>query len=76
MDVKNRLRNRIVKMLHLLSTDKLTEISNVLNKIERQLQSKEKTLTLAGSWKDLDDDLFAELTQKLHDRRGLDRQID
>lgn len=63
-------------MLHLLSTDKLTEISNVLNKIERQLQSKEKTLTLAGSWKDLDDDLFAELTQKLHDRRGLDRQID
>ena len=76
MDVKNRLRNKIVKLLQRLSTDKLTEISNLLSKIEWQLQSKEKTLKLAGSWKDIDEDLFVELTEKLHERRGFDRLID
>ena len=75
MNVKNRLRNSLVRKLQLLSTDKLTEVNELLNKIESQLKSKDKTLTLAGTWKDMDDDLFIEMTEKLHHNRANDRQI-
>ena len=75
MNVKNRLRNTLVRKLQQLPTDKLTEISNLLSKIENQLKSKDKTLKLAGTWKDLDDNFFHEMTEKLHDNRAIDRQI-
>lgn len=75
MNVKNRLRNSLVRKLQQLSADKLAEINNMLSKIENQLKSKEKTLKLAGTWKDLDDDFFTEMTEHLHYNRANDRQI-
>lgn len=75
MNIKNKLRNTLVRKLQQLSTDKLTEIDNLLSKIEGQLKSKDKTLKLAGSWKDLDDNFFIDMTEKLHDNRANDRQI-
>lgn len=75
MDIRNRLRNNLIRKIQQLSTDKLTEITNLLSKIENQFKSKEKTLKLAGAWKDLDNDVFNDLTEKLHDNRAKDRQI-
>jgi hypothetical protein len=75
MNVKNRLRNSLVRKLQQLSADKLTEINNLLSKIENQLKSKDKTLKLAGTWKDLGNDFFIDMTEKLHDNRANDRQI-
>jgi hypothetical protein len=75
MNVKNRLRNSLVRKLQQLSTDKLTEINNLVSKIESQLKSKDKTLELAGTWKDLDDNFFIEMTEQLHDNRAKDRQF-
>ena len=75
MTIKNRLRNNLIRKIQQLSTDKLTEINNLLGKIENQFKSKEKTLKLAGSWKDLSEDIFNELTEKLHDNRAKDRKI-
>lgn len=76
MDVKKKLRNNLINRIQQLSTDKLTEISDLLNKIENQLKSKDKTLLLAGIWKDMHDEVFIDLTEKLHDNRRKDRQID
>ncbi len=75
MNVKSRLRNSLVRKLQQLSTDKLTEVNHLLSKIESQLKSKDKTLKLAGTWKELDDKVFMELTEKLHLNRANDRQI-
>ena len=75
MTVKNRLRNKLVRLIQRLSTDKLTEVNNILDKIEQHLKSKEHTLKLAGSWKDLDNDLFSDLTDKHHFRRTSDRDL-
>ena len=75
MDLKRRLRNSLVRKIQRLSTPKLTEISNLLSKIEDQFKSKDSTLQLAGTWKDLSDDLFIELTENLHEKRANDRQI-
>ena len=76
MDIKNKLRNNLIRKIQRLSVDKLTEISDLLSKVENQFKSKDKTLKLAGSWKDLDQDVFNSLTEKLHDNRAKDRQID
>jgi hypothetical protein len=75
MNVKNRLRNNLIRKIQKLSTDKLSEITNLLSKIENQFKSKDKTIKLAGTWKDLGDDLFIDLTEKLHSNRANDRQI-
>ena len=75
MNVKNRLRNSLVRKLQQLSADKLSEINNLLSKIETQIKSKDKTLKLAGTWKDLDYSFYNEMTEKLHDNRANDRQI-
>jgi hypothetical protein len=75
MTVRNRLKNKLVRLIQGLSTDKLTEVNNILGKIERQLKSKENTLKLAVSWKDLDNDLFSDLTDKLHFHRTSDRDL-
>lgn len=74
MNVKDRLRNSLIRKLQRLSPDKLTEVNDLLSKIEGQLKSKEKTLQLAGSWKDLDHELFIDMTEKLHENRVKDRQ--
>jgi predicted ATPase with chaperone activity len=75
MNVKNRLRNSLVRKLQQLSADKLFEINNLLSKIEIQIKSKDETLKLAGTWKDLDESFYNEMTEKLHDNRAGDRQI-
>jgi hypothetical protein len=76
MDVKNRLRNNLIRKIQQLSTDKLTEISNQLSKIENQFKSKDKTLKLAGAWKDIDENLFIDLTERLQSNRAKDRQTE
>ncbi len=75
MTVKNRLRNKLIRLIQRLSTDKLTEVSAILNKIEQQFKSKENTLKLAGTWKEIDNELFSDLTDKLHFHRTSDRKI-
>lgn len=75
MDVKNKLRNSLIRKIQLLSTEKLTELSKELNKIESKFKSKEETLKLAGSWRDLSEELFADFTEELHTKRANDRQI-
>ena len=74
MDTKNKLRNNLVRKIQLLSTDKLTQLDALLSEIEKQFVSKEKTLQLAGSWNDLDGDVFEELTTKLHVNRAEDNR--
>jgi hypothetical protein len=75
MDMKNRLWNTLVRNIQQLSTEKLTEISDLLYQIENQFKSKEETLKLDGTWKDLSDDAFIELTENLRDLRSKDHQI-
>jgi hypothetical protein len=75
MNVKNKLRNSLLRKIQQLSSDKLAEVDGLLSKIQNQFKSKEKTLSMDGHWKDFDSDLFTDLTTKLHDNRANDRQI-
>ena len=75
MKVKNKLRNILVSKLQKLSAERLSEVDRLLNSIENRIKSKKKTLALAGVWKEIDQDVFNELTEKLHQNRIEDRQI-
>lgn len=55
--------------------DKLRKLSAFLSKLGRRTKSKESTWKMAGAWKDLDEDLFLDLTERLHDRRSNDRPV-
>jgi hypothetical protein len=75
MRAEEKLRNRLISMIQELSMSKLTELGLVLKKItERCKKSKERTLKMAGVWNDLDEELFLDLTERLHERRLNDRQ--
>lgn len=76
MTAINKLRNELIRKIQQLSTDKLNEINEIVSKTEAHGSSKSKTLKLIGSWKDLDGNLFTDLTEKLHENRTHDRKID
>ena len=76
MNTSNRLRNKLIRKIQQLSTNKLSEINKLLSKIENQLKSKENTLKLGGSWKDFDDKVFKDFTVNLHNNRAKDRHVD
>lgn len=71
----NKIRNSIITKIQHLSPDKLKQVDNLLNEIEDKPTAKEKTLQLAGSWKDLDEEIFNDLTTNLHVNRVNDRQF-
>jgi hypothetical protein len=74
MSDKERLRTRLMLMIQELPLNKLHELGMFLRKITGRSKSKEKTLKMAGAWNDLDEDLFLDLTERLHERRLNDRQ--
>ena len=75
MKAQSRLRNSLIRKIQRLSKRKLQELSGYLSGIEQEMNAKNKTFKLAGSWKDLDDELFRDFTDNLHKNRSKDRQI-
>lgn len=75
MRSQSRLRNSLIRKIQRLSVRKLQELGDFLSGIESEMNSKNKTLKLAGSWKDMEDELLKDLTENLHTNRSKDRQI-
>ena len=75
MDVEHKLRNSLIRKIQKLSAKKLVEINSLFGKLENQFKATDKTLKFAGTWKDIDKELFVSLTDKLHENRATDRQI-
>ncbi len=75
MHPNNKLRNSFVRKIQHLTADKLKQVDKLLEEIEDQIDSKEKILKLAGSWRELDDEFFKDLTTNLYDNRNNDRKI-
>ncbi len=75
MDTGNKLRNNLIRKIQHLSEDNLSKVSEMLSQLEGKFKSKDKTLKLAGTWKNLDENIFSDFTEKLHENRIKDRQI-
>lgn len=73
--MSNQLRSKLIRTIQRLSLEKLEILANQIKKIENKERVKEQTLLLAGSWKDLGEEFFQDLTKNLHQSRLNDRQI-
>ena len=67
-------RNQIVRKINRIPVDKLKELDDFVSKLEEDLTQKSKTLSFAGSWKDIDDTLFNDLTSDLISNRQRNRR--
>lgn len=69
------LKVKIIERINTLSTDKLKNVDEFINQLEVETDHTQKTLSFAGAWKDMDEELFKDLTDKLHTNRqeGEDR---
>lgn len=67
--METQLRNRLAKRIQRMPTEKLKELDEFISKLEATTGKKEKNLSFAGSWNDMDDDLFREFTENLIEKR-------
>lgn len=67
------LRNKLIDRINKLTTDKLENVDHFIDRMEK-INNKEAILSYAGSWEDIDEDLFNELTTDLHQKRSLERK--
>lgn len=66
------LKERLKKRIDNLSEDKLNDVSQFLESLEIE-NKKGKLLSFAGTWNDLDDETFNELTKNSENRRKNNR---
>ncbi len=72
-----QIRNRILRKILRIPSDKLKEIDDFVSKLEAPSNNKDKNLSFAGSWSDLDDTVFESFTDNLvHNRQKNKRRID
>jgi len=72
-----QIRNRLLRKILRIPIDKLKEIDNFVSKLEVPSDQKEKNLSFAGSWSDLDNSVFEAFTDNLvHNRQKNKRRID
>jgi hypothetical protein len=66
-------RKLILNKIENLPSEKLNELDEFIVKLEQSISNKKKTLSFAGSWKDIDENIFATLTNELIERRRSNR---
>jgi hypothetical protein len=69
MITETKIRDKILKRIKRIPVEQLTEVEKYLKMLESQNTKKKKILSYAGSWKDLDDEVFRQFTNELITRR-------
>jgi hypothetical protein len=70
-------RMQILRKVNRIPVDKLKELDEFVSKLEEGIVKKSKVLSFAGSWRDIDDAVFDELTNNLiNNRQRSRRRID
>ncbi len=72
-----QIRDQLIRRIQRIRADKLRQLEEYAAKLEENINNKEKILSFAGAWEDIDDDLFNDFTDKLITRRQSNkRRID
>lgn len=67
-------RNQILRRISKIPHDKLKELDDYVSKLEKEISSSSKAMSYAGSWHDIDESTFNELTHNLMMNRHKNRQ--
>ena len=70
-------RNQILKRISRIPKEKLKELDDFISKLEQGINPNSKALSYAGSWQDIDESVFYDLTDNLINNREISkRRID
>ncbi len=67
-------RSQILKRISRIPKEKLQELDDFVSTLEQENSNKQKTLSLAGAWNDIDNSVFEDLTNNLINRRQTNRR--
>ena len=74
MHKEKDIRKKILKKIENLSEERLNIVWELLKDLEDSNKNKAVTLSLAGAWKDFDEDFFEDLTTGLQARRSSNKR--
>ena len=62
-------RSLLLRRIQQIPSDKLNELNEFISKLEQVSNSREKTLSFAGAWENIDVNIFSALTDHLISNR-------
>lgn len=65
MTIEIQKRQKILRKIYRIPSDKLNELDEFISKIELDSIKKSKNQSYAGAWKNVDKSVFTELTENL-----------
>jgi len=70
MIADTQIRQQILRKIRKIPSNKLNDLNEYLSKLEQTTEKSTKTLSFAGSWKNIDESAFKELTDNLISNRN------
>jgi hypothetical protein len=69
MITETQIRSQLIRRIQRIPSSKLNELSELVSKLELTSSNKDKNLSFAGAWTNIDSDTFNNLTENLIDNR-------
>ncbi len=70
MTADNQIRQQIFRKIRRIPSNKLNDLNDYLSKLDLSIDKSTKILSFAGSWNNVDEEAFEELTDKLISNRS------
>ena len=69
MKADTQIRQQIFQKIRRIPSEKLNDLNDYLSKLEQTSDKSSKTLSFAGSWNNIDESAFEDLTENLISNR-------
>ena len=69
MITETQIRSQILRRIQRIPSNRLVELNEFVSKLEQTSSNKDKILSFAGAWENLDTTAFEELTENLISNR-------
>ena len=69
MITETKIRNQILRRIERIPGEQLSELDRFLKNLESRNLKKDRILSYAGAWKDMDEDVFQEFIMESISRR-------
>jgi hypothetical protein len=70
MIANTQIRQQILRKIRRIPSNKLNDLNEYLSKLEQTPEKSSKLFSFAGSWNNIDESIFNELTDKLISNRN------
>lgn len=69
MITTNQIRSQILRKIQKIPSNKLGELNDFVTKLEQTTNKKDKILSFAGAWENIEEEIFCEITENLISNR-------